>query len=294
MKRRATTFAFTLVELLVVIAIIAILIAILIPTLNSARERVNRIKCASNLRQLGQALRVYNFDHKRYPRTRASYKLPPDWPSHFTNPDAPDPFADDGPLRDDVTAALFLLIRCGYATADIFVCPSTSHHKDTFGGKTAQQRSNFEKSNPPGESLSYGYCNPYSPAENHPELNWRSFIIPSDTWPASYAMAADRNECINNWATPKPDSPRELIRQMNSVNHRSAGQNVLYGDGHVIWSDTPFCGYMQDDIYHNGYPQDATGPNAIQVMKHIQPSPGSPGDTVILPVYPIKGDYHAY
>jgi prepilin-type N-terminal cleavage/methylation domain-containing protein/prepilin-type processing-associated H-X9-DG protein len=58
--------AFTLVELLVVIGIIAVLIGILVPTLAKARERGLAIVCASNMRQAGIALRMYQSEFKGY------------------------------------------------------------------------------------------------------------------------------------------------------------------------------------------------------------------------------------
>lgn len=77
---RRRDIGFTLVELLVVVGIIAVLIALLLPALGRARESARQTVCASNLRQLLTAFRMYHAENRqRYPRAAWVGASPEDW-----------------------------------------------------------------------------------------------------------------------------------------------------------------------------------------------------------------------
>ena len=232
--------AFSLIELIVVIGILVLLAALLLPALERGREQAMQVKCANNLQQIGAAIAIYtNATNGAYPRTTYVADAPI---VAGTNPDAIDPFIQ-GPQPNDITSAVFLLIRTQQMPPVIFTCPYTD--VKTYvpePAKNLSARSNFTNYR---DNLGYSFANPYpSAALAHAGYQLTSHLS------GSFAIAADLNSGEGG--------------KKNSDNHEDRGQNVLFADGHVEWASSPLVGIKEDNIYTNragipgGMPSDAT------------------------------------
>ena len=239
----------TVLDVLAAIAIIAILASLSMGQLAAARERARRIKCASNLRQIGQGLMLYAVDSKAYPRVRYDH-APGAKMNAFTGAYAKDPFGADGPTTNDITAAIFLLVRNCDLSTEVFICP-TMNVERVQSDRPVPDYAKWKKESPqnlsnfPGpEVLDYSIAQPYAD-DNAIKRGYKW----SGNVSADWAIAADANPGGQGLIEIKDNAPAAELRKVNSLNHQLEGQNVLYNDGHCEWSVTIFAGANKDNIF---------------------------------------------
>lgn len=236
---RNVRVAFTLIELLVVVGIIAVLIAIILPVLGKAREQANRIKCAANLRTMGQAMTMYTQQYRYYPGASiwvtgaVEAGAVAAWPPRLRAFMGGNRDAFHCPSRDDsfrwgdreptplIQAAGIQLATVGYHPGEALV-----HYKAPF---------------------SYGY-NATGTSVDKGLGQWvgRDAVAANRIrQPADMIAIADSNSGGAHIIKPsyEPAWPGRV---------HSGGANVLFCDGHVTW-------YVQQELVNNDKNMNTVG-----------------------------------
>jgi prepilin-type processing-associated H-X9-DG protein len=265
---------FTILEMLVIVALILFALSLFFPFRERSYGNSNRVKCAANLRSIGQSILLYSNEN-----SGAS-------PRNFYSSDgstSTDPFAaTSGVPNNSVPASLFLLLRNEDIGPAVFTCPSSNTLPDPFhntnerGTFTAGFCANFDT--PLNVYLSYSYACPFADSA----ATAAGFKLDSKIDP-TYAIASDMNPgttggTMDNVLLPTVGSPTATMRWANSNNHGKDGQNVLFGDGHVEFDNNPFVGMNQDNIFtRNVFPSGSV------INGPVDEGPSGPPDSVLLP-----------
>lgn len=214
-RAAAARRGFTLVELLVVVVIIAILAGLLLPALARSKEAARRLKCASNLRQLGLATQMYWDDNSGacfYYQLGAVRDGVLYWFGWLQDG------AEGQRAFDATTGALYpYLLGRG-----VEVCPSLNYQSAQFKLKAATA------------AYGYAYNKFLSAAPTQPAVRITRILCPTGT-----ALLADAAQ-INTFQYPaSPLNP--MLEEFYFVDDRSqtahfrhgARANALFCDGHV-------------------------------------------------------------
>lgn len=248
--------AFTLVELMVVVGIIAVLMGILLPAMSRARRSAWQVRCAANIRQIGQFYAMYACNnHGRYPMqvNHDGYAWG-NWP-----------FGDFGGTSDraggTIGAGPGTLVMTGYIKDPrVLFCPNIDQQTENTFFNWSRQRSSWV--NAAGRPNAAGLTNAYAgyafwaglgrpdltPAQSgfgvwaDPDYAKRfayratspatsvicSDILGDSTHPVFALKSNHLDGQPHKVWHPQPGVQRNIIVQGN-------GGNVLYNDGHAVW-----------------------------------------------------------
>ena len=289
---------FRLTEMVALLASLGILGGLVGCAVIGVPEDFYRAKCTNNLSQIGKAMQIYASAHRQT------------WPDVFTEEstawddvgntrsDEWDPVTGKGeppkaspgdnsePVQSN-TANLWLIVAETGMSPEIFICPGTNQKPDVLVTDLKSVR-DFR-----GETfVSYSFQNVLG-----------EYRLTSTSGRASsMAVAADANPMRRDFRTSgigekkregvtdayladKPEfvGYEEYIAawnkeagsvagawELNSPNHGFKGQNVLYLDGHVVWTIHPYSGPNWDNIWLARKPEDGweINENKIGTLRH--------------------------
>jgi prepilin-type processing-associated H-X9-DG protein len=231
--------AFSLVELLIVIGIITSLVGIVVPTVAKARESAYRVQCASNLRQVGLAERMYAHENNGWLYLRVV------------------PHAGTVDELTRGTDGYWSVPLAKYAVPSVFFCPTAQMTWEPSGMSEGGKRSmvasyhigyavygafwNNGTQAPEASSPWWGAPPPITGGD-YKITHLKPWKMRMGEWMQTSAIVAGPNN------KPLAFHHRRKYAKLQPGLPRPDGGNILMGDGSVQWTSGLFR-YYGGEIY---------------------------------------------
>jgi prepilin-type N-terminal cleavage/methylation domain-containing protein len=252
--RDAARAAFTLIELLVVVAIIAILAAMLLPALAKAKEKANRAKCVSNLKQIGVAFMNYANDCSDFFPTTPDFSASGGWIG-VGRPEA---------YRGGTINAMYKPLNeyvglknnsTNVEAYRVFACPSDKGESvegfvSSDGGTIFHGTGNSYDEQHIGHGFGVEVVTGQRAAVDNPALS-PSSLRPIKLGRVAKGPATKIISGDHNWAGNRPVS--DPHNRWHNINGRRRN-DVLWGDNHVDYFALP--AYVEDPLFTSGDGRD--------------------------------------
>ncbi len=225
-KERVSWILGNLRDLITVAACLLLAFTFLQPMTQYGRDQARRIQCADNLRQIQAGMVQYAQDNQGFLPFIQRENGQPWWTVGKQSPD-----------NNSNTRNIFLLVKGQYVPAKMFVCPGSENQPNIrieLDKQTLKMLHDFA-------------------GRDQVHLSFR-LIRKNDRLDIGHKiLASDQNPLFAEF-DPERDSELDLAKnpkllQKNSPNHAGQGQNLLFNDGHIDFSETRWIGPKLDDIF---------------------------------------------